>query len=103
MELQEGLVEPVDVVGEEVDHLTDCRLAEGSVGELQSFPVEEGAGGHPELHAGVLQFKEIGVSGEAVQGCHRHHSSSVEVSFSQGDPAVRAEILYQPACRITVR
>ena len=99
---QDGRVEPVHVVGEQIDHLTHCSLAQGGVGELQSFPVEERTTGHSELHAGVHHLEEVIMVGEGVEASHGHHSASVEVSFSQAHSTVGGEILDHPSCNITV-
>ena len=95
-------VKPVHVVGEEVDHLADGGLTQGGVGELESLPVEQGAAGHPNLHAGVHDPEEVGVVGEGVESSHGDHAGPVQVGLGQGDSAVGCEVLDHPTLTLTI-
>ena len=80
---------------------TICGLTQGGVGQLQSLPVEEGAGGDSELHADEIDPVDVVVVGQDEEGSHGHHPSCVEVSLGETDPAGGCEILNHPACRIS--
>ena len=95
-------VKSVDVVGEEVDHLTHGGLAQCRVGEPERLPVDEGAAGHSDLHADVRQTEEVGMVEDGVESGHGHHSAAVEVGLGQGHSAVGSEVLDHPAWKHSV-
>lgn len=64
VEVPEAIIEPVDVIRQQIDHLADGGLHQSSFAELQCFPVDQGTARNSDLHAKVLQREIIRVVGD---------------------------------------
>merc|ERR1719445_2635752 len=94
---EDGKVKPIDIIGEKVDHLAHSGLAQGRVGELQGFSVEQRTRGHPDLHAEVHHAEEVRMMRERVDRRAHDHPGGVEVGFQLAHTAARSEVLNQPS------
>lgn len=82
---QHANIEPVNVVGQQVDDLSAGRLSQGRLAEPQRLAVDQRAAGDAHLHADVQDAHHVRVGHADVDEGAEDHARRVIVGFFFGD------------------
>lgn len=82
MEKYDTNIESVNVVGQQINRLADCRFTQCGPGHLQGFAINERAAGHANLHAHMHDTHHEHMGGEHVDSGAQNHADGDTVRVS---------------------
>lgn len=80
----DGYVESVHIVRQQIHHLSGSGVAESRLAQLQRLSVDEGAASHPHFHAQMKDTHHVGVDEEDIEEGAENNSAGVEIGVPLG-------------------